>query len=430
MLAGLRRLRRRLLSLPRAHQPGHAALPTRPKSPAAAAHRAPNVTTSRCARFGLALDGGRPRRHRGTSALVSVEQHDSAADQRRASSHRRRRRWSRTRRTSSRSRRRSSAPARPSRRPGRAAADPGPASRCCPREARCCWAPTSRAVLTTLAALDVQVIGLNCSEPGPEDMRDAIRYLGENSPAARALHPQRGPAPAGPRRRDDLPRAARAARRRPGRVRRAPRPSAIVGGCCGTTPEHIAAIRQSALTGRVPEGAPRTPRPPQVSSMDDLHPPLGAGAASRRWSASVATSRPRSPGTCATRAARSRAPTSTRYRVIRRRPVAATFRGHGSSRTRRRPPGECSSATGCGCSIASASQLLGRRDEIARLVEVMREQTRARGGRFARRPLSRRARRAAACRTPRSQTALALWRRGAARRASSLLRREGRRTSP
>src|SRR3954471_11276059 len=37
------------------------------------------------------------------------------------------------------------------------------------------------AVLTTLAALDVQVIGLNCST-GPEDMRDAIRYLGENSP--------------------------------------------------------------------------------------------------------------------------------------------------------------------------------------------------------------------------------------------------------
>src|SRR4249919_2485715 len=37
------------------------------------------------------------------------------------------------------------------------------------------------AVLTTLAALDVDVIGLNCST-GPEDMRDAIRYLGENSP--------------------------------------------------------------------------------------------------------------------------------------------------------------------------------------------------------------------------------------------------------
>ena len=37
------------------------------------------------------------------------------------------------------------------------------------------------AVLTTLAALDVDVIGLNCST-GPEDMRDAIRFLGEHSP--------------------------------------------------------------------------------------------------------------------------------------------------------------------------------------------------------------------------------------------------------
>ena len=37
------------------------------------------------------------------------------------------------------------------------------------------------AVLTTLDALDVDVIGLNCST-GPDDMRDAIRFLGEHSP--------------------------------------------------------------------------------------------------------------------------------------------------------------------------------------------------------------------------------------------------------
>src|SRR3982750_2690651 len=35
-----------------------------------------------------------------------------------------------------------------------------------------------QAVLTTLTALEVDVIGLNCST-GPEDMRDAIRFLGE-----------------------------------------------------------------------------------------------------------------------------------------------------------------------------------------------------------------------------------------------------------
>src|SRR3954467_1568063 len=38
-----------------------------------------------------------------------------------------------------------------------------------------------QAVLTTLEALKVDAIGLNCST-GPEDMRDAIRFLGENSP--------------------------------------------------------------------------------------------------------------------------------------------------------------------------------------------------------------------------------------------------------
>ena len=37
------------------------------------------------------------------------------------------------------------------------------------------------AVLTTLDALRVDVIGLNCST-GPEDMRDAIRFLGESAP--------------------------------------------------------------------------------------------------------------------------------------------------------------------------------------------------------------------------------------------------------
>ena len=37
------------------------------------------------------------------------------------------------------------------------------------------------AALATLEALKVDVIGLNCST-GPEDMRDAIRFLGEHSP--------------------------------------------------------------------------------------------------------------------------------------------------------------------------------------------------------------------------------------------------------
>src|SRR5438105_9655931 len=47
------------------------------------------------------------------------------------------------------------------------------------------------AVLATLEALDVQAIGLNCST-GPEDMRDAIRFLGEFSPVPVSCIPNAG----------------------------------------------------------------------------------------------------------------------------------------------------------------------------------------------------------------------------------------------
>src|ERR1039458_9644465 len=47
------------------------------------------------------------------------------------------------------------------------------------------------AVLATLEALKVDVIGLNCST-GPEDMRDAIRFLGELCPVPVACIPNAG----------------------------------------------------------------------------------------------------------------------------------------------------------------------------------------------------------------------------------------------
>ncbi|HEY5816608.1 MAG TPA: methionine synthase [Solirubrobacterales bacterium] len=120
-----------------------------------------------------------------------------------------------------------------------------------------------QAVLTTLAALRVDVIGLNCST-GPEDMRDAIRYLGENSPLPVHCIPNAGLPLQGPDGETIFPEE--------------PGPLAatlgefverygvgIVGGCCGTTPEHIAAIRER-VEGRVPGERP-APGPPQLSSM-------------------------------------------------------------------------------------------------------------------------------------------------------------------
>src|SRR6476469_6810398 len=96
------------------------------------------------------------------------------------------------------------------------------------------------AVLTTLEALRVDVIGLNCST-GPEDMRDAIRFLGEHSPIPIHCISNAGIPHQGPNGETIFPEE--------------PEPLAevlgefverfgvtIVGGCCGTTTEHIAAI--------------------------------------------------------------------------------------------------------------------------------------------------------------------------------------------
>src|SRR6476619_3335611 len=120
-----------------------------------------------------------------------------------------------------------------------------------------------RAVLTTLSALDVDVVGLNCST-GPEDMRDAIRFLGETSPLPVHCIPNAGLPLQGPDGETIFPEE--------------PGPLAatlgefverygvgIVGGCCGTTPENIAAIRER-VDGKVPGPRP-APGEIEVSSM-------------------------------------------------------------------------------------------------------------------------------------------------------------------
>jgi 5-methyltetrahydrofolate--homocysteine methyltransferase len=119
------------------------------------------------------------------------------------------------------------------------------------------------AVLCTLEALRVDVIGLNCST-GPEDMRDAIRFLGEFCPVPVACIPNAGlplQGPDGetifPEKPEPLAEALKEFVERYG--------VGVVGGCCGTTPAHIAAIVE-----RVAERAvqPRpAPRPPHLSSM-------------------------------------------------------------------------------------------------------------------------------------------------------------------
>src|SRR3984893_1342797 len=97
-------------------------------------------------------------------------------------------------------------------------------------------------VLTTLEALDVDVIGLNCST-GPGDMRDAIRFLGEHCPVPVHCIPNAGLPVQGPAGETIFP-------EQPGPLAETLGEFverfgvSIVGGCCGTTPEHIAAIRE------------------------------------------------------------------------------------------------------------------------------------------------------------------------------------------
>src|ERR687897_584794 len=118
-------------------------------------------------------------------------------------------------------------------------------------------------VLGTLEAPKVDAIGPNCST-GPEDMRDPIRFLGEFCPVPVQCIPNAGIPHQGPNGETIFPEE--------------PGPLAdtlgefverygvsVVGGCCGTTTEHIAAI-VDRVGGRAPGERP-APRAPHVSSM-------------------------------------------------------------------------------------------------------------------------------------------------------------------
>ena len=118
------------------------------------------------------------------------------------------------------------------------------------------------AALAALDPLDVDVIGLNCAT-GPEDMREQVRYLSQHSrkpisviPNAGIPHLEDGETvypldPAG---------LAAAHAEFVGELG-----VGIVGGCCGTTPAHLATVVE-AVGGRAP--APREPEhEPSIASL-------------------------------------------------------------------------------------------------------------------------------------------------------------------
>ena len=134
------------------------------------------------------------------------------------------------------------------------------------------------AALALLEALPVDIVGLNCST-GPEHMREPARYLGEQATKPVSIIPNAG-----------LPQNVNGLAVYP----LEPEPMALalrqmveefgvglVGGCCGTTPEHLAALVRE-VEKRPVTARPAT-APPLIASMlraVDLHqdpPPLIVG---------------------------------------------------------------------------------------------------------------------------------------------------------
>jgi 5-methyltetrahydrofolate--homocysteine methyltransferase len=113
-----------------------------------------------------------------------------------------------------------------------------------------------RAVTATLDALPIDVIGLNCST-GPTHMRDAVRYLVDNSRCYVCVIPNAGLPLMGPKGETIYP-------ERPEEMSRELASFVhdfgvnAIGGCCGTTPEHIRAFAQivRGKRGRTPEPKP------------------------------------------------------------------------------------------------------------------------------------------------------------------------------
>jgi len=116
-----------------------------------------------------------------------------------------------------------------------------------------------RAVCATLDALPIDVIGLNCST-GPAHMRDPIRYLVESSRCFVSVIPNAGLPKMGPRGETIYPETpAEMAAELIAFVRDLG--VTAIGGCCGTTPEHVAAFRAGLDALAAGGYRPRIPEP-------------------------------------------------------------------------------------------------------------------------------------------------------------------------
>jgi len=111
-----------------------------------------------------------------------------------------------------------------------------------------------QAALTVLEMFPVGCLGLNCAT-GPDEMRSHLQYLSETAPFLLSCLPNAG-LPENVKGRTVYPLGPKIFAEKVAELVRAFGVN-IVGGCCGTTPEHIRALA-SELGGR--RLSPRTPR--------------------------------------------------------------------------------------------------------------------------------------------------------------------------
>jgi 5-methyltetrahydrofolate--homocysteine methyltransferase len=100
-----------------------------------------------------------------------------------------------------------------------------------------------RAITATLDALPVDVIGLNCST-GPSQMRDSVRYLAEHSRCFVSVIPNAGLPLMGPKGETIYPETPDELARELAEFVREFHVN-VIGGCCGSTPDHIAKLREA-----------------------------------------------------------------------------------------------------------------------------------------------------------------------------------------
>ncbi|GAB4142690.1 MAG: methionine synthase [Planctomycetota bacterium] len=118
------------------------------------------------------------------------------------------------------------------------------------------------AALTTLESLPVDVVGLNCAT-GPDLMQESVRFLGQNSTRQVMVMPNAGL----PRNENGVAVYDLTPEELAGFQSRFVREYgvSIVGGCCGTTPEHVRAVAK-AVRGLVPSPRP-VAFPDQLASL-------------------------------------------------------------------------------------------------------------------------------------------------------------------